>query len=303
MTETDYSKVDPEGNAEKLSTRKILPVNLTSYDFLKTIALILMIIDHVGIYFFPDENWFRIFGRLCVPIWFFLIGYARTRDIPFKVLFGAALLISGTFVAGEVIFPVTILITLMIGRYYIDTWMKAASKGGEAMAGLFFMLLILTFPSAFAFEYGTLGLLFTVFGALCRYKQDYKEHLPQGFTRQIMFFALASFFAFTLLQITPMKILTMGQFAFICIGMASVYFMLNRFQPAELPNLTKALPSFVTGLLKLTGRHTLEIYVAHLLIFKGVAMYLYPEKYQFLQWNWTHENTMKFLEFLFSTGS
>ncbi len=47
---------------------KILPRDLTSYDLLKTLAVILMIIDHVGHHFFPDEMWFRVVGRLCVPI-------------------------------------------------------------------------------------------------------------------------------------------------------------------------------------------------------------------------------------------
>lgn len=302
MEDTDFSKVDPEGNTEKLSTKKKLPLNLTSYDFLKTIALILMIIDHTGVYFYPDENWFRIFGRLCVPIWFFLIGYARTRDIPLNVIIGIGLIASGNILAGEYLFPLSILVTLMIGRYYIDVWMRAARKGGEAMAGLFFMLVILTFPTALVFEYGTMGLLFTVFGALCRFKQDYKEELPQSYTRQILFFAIGSFTVFTLMQIVPMTVLTGAQLFVVCAGMAAVYFILNRFQPAELPHITKMLPSFVNGLIKLTGRRTLEIYVAHLLIFKAAGVYLYPERFQFLQWNWTTENTQKFIDFLFSTS-
>ena len=282
------------------TSQKPLPANLTSYDFLKTIAIILMVVDHVGVYFYPDESWFRILGRLCVPIWFFLIGYARTRDIPWRIVAGIFILAASNMLAGEYFFPMTILVTLMIGRYYIDVWMRAARKGGEAMAGLFFMLLLLTFPTAFIFDYGTMGLLFTVFGALCRYKQDYKDTMPEGFKRQILLFASGSFFIFIIMQASPMKILTGPQLTTLCLGMLAIYFILNRFQSAELVNITNAMPRFFTTIIQFTGRKTLEIYVVHLLVFKALAFYIYPDRFQFLQWNWTHEKVEKFIAFLFN---
>ena len=51
---------------------KTLPTAITSYDLFKTLAVATMLIDHVGIYFFPDELWFRVIGRLSFPIWLFL---------------------------------------------------------------------------------------------------------------------------------------------------------------------------------------------------------------------------------------
>ena len=188
--------------------RKKLPVSLTSYDLLKTAAIILMVIDHLGAYFYPDETWFRILGRLCVPIWFFLIGYARSRDLSFKALAGAGLLFIGAMFAGEHVLPVSILVTLMIGRNYIDSWMGAGRRGGEALAGLFFILLILSVPTSMAFEYGTAGLLFTVFGAMCRYRQDNEGKLSAVYKREILYFAGASFAAFTMMQAAPMPSLT-----------------------------------------------------------------------------------------------
>ena len=59
---------------------KTLSSYLTSYDLLKTLALVLMVIDHIGYFFYPEEMWWRVLGRLSVPIWFFLIGYANARD-------------------------------------------------------------------------------------------------------------------------------------------------------------------------------------------------------------------------------
>ena len=53
---------------------KALPKNITSYDLFKTLALVLMIADHIGFYFYPNELWLRAFGRLSAPMWLFLIG-------------------------------------------------------------------------------------------------------------------------------------------------------------------------------------------------------------------------------------
>lgn len=73
---------------------------------LKLIALITMVIDHVGILFFPDQEWMRAIGRLTMPIFGYAIarGFFYTRDstgylirlsilavasqLPFTLLFG-----------------------------------------------------------------------------------------------------------------------------------------------------------------------------------------------------------------------
>jgi len=49
---------------------------------LKIIAMISMAIDHVGAVFFPDAMWFRMIGRLAMPIFSFCIaeGFTHTKD-------------------------------------------------------------------------------------------------------------------------------------------------------------------------------------------------------------------------------
>ncbi len=50
---------------------------------LKVIAIIAMTVDHVGAFLYPDDLWFRIVGRLTIPIIAFLIveGYHHTTNI------------------------------------------------------------------------------------------------------------------------------------------------------------------------------------------------------------------------------
>ena len=49
---------------------------------LKMLALITMVIDHVGAVFFPQLYWLRYIGRISMPIYAFLIsqGYKYTRN-------------------------------------------------------------------------------------------------------------------------------------------------------------------------------------------------------------------------------
>ena len=62
---------------------------------LKIIAAIAMLIDHVGLMFFPENALFRIVGRLAFPIFAFMIAegckYTRSRLRYFLQLFGLAL--------------------------------------------------------------------------------------------------------------------------------------------------------------------------------------------------------------------
>ena len=65
---------------------------LTSTDLLKLAGLALVLVDHYGLFFDPDQTWWRVFGRPAAPIFFFLIGFARTNAIPaYWLVLGAIL--------------------------------------------------------------------------------------------------------------------------------------------------------------------------------------------------------------------
>jgi len=51
---------------------------------LKIIAMVTMVLDHVGVALFPNIAWLRILGRLSFPIYAFMIaeGCRHTRSIP-----------------------------------------------------------------------------------------------------------------------------------------------------------------------------------------------------------------------------
>lgn len=92
-------------------------------DFLKFLAMLTMLIDHIGYLFFPTQMIWRIIGRLSFPIFAFLIarGYRYTSS---KVNYAGRLFIFGLisqipyiyFVPGKL----NIMFTLFIGLVIIE---------------------------------------------------------------------------------------------------------------------------------------------------------------------------------------
>lgn len=124
---------------------KTLPNVITHLDLIKTIAIILVVIDHIGFYFFPDAMWFRAMGRLGgVPVWFFLIGYANTRNIPNKWLIGAFVLIGLDLVLFQHVFPMNVLVTLGALRLGIDLIMKGMVRS-RYLFWLFVVIMVMAY--------------------------------------------------------------------------------------------------------------------------------------------------------------
>lgn len=258
---------------------KQLPAALTSYDLLKTLALILMVIDHVGYFFFPDDMWWRILGRLSVPIWFFLIGYASTREVPKLFWILGAAVAASALVAGEYLFPLNIVFMLIIARLSVDWMFTHALRNREAFAGMFFLLFLMGIPSLAFIEYGTIGLLFTLMGTLKRREDDVKA--PRW---MLWAFISASVFVYILIQGLLMPSISGAQLLVFLSGMIVLMIVLNRFRPHVFEKLnTKTMPPI--ALLQLTGRRTLEIYALHIIILRALAMMHDPERFSFLEFD------------------
>ena len=59
-------------------------VAVDNADWLKTAAIIFVVVDHIGYFFIDDAQWWAVFGRMAAPIFFFLLGYAHSRTIPLR---------------------------------------------------------------------------------------------------------------------------------------------------------------------------------------------------------------------------
>ena len=263
---------------------KILPRNITSYDLIKTLAIMLMLVDHIGFYFFFEDTWWRVFGRMCVPIWFFLIGYANTRALDRRFLIGGLILVAGDMIAGLYVFPANILFTMLIMRFVLDTVTGAILRGGQQTLWFVAVVaLMLTIPSMMIFEYGLQGLTLALFGWFIRHQGDEQVQKVLG-TQAVTQYSLFAFVTFIILQWVLFG-MDVPQFWVLSAGCLAVFAILMVFKPMEFPGLTARLGA-VSGLIRFTGRRTLEIYVGHLLLFKVLGMLVDPERFSFLNWTW-----------------
>lgn len=266
-----------------------LPTHLTSYDLLKAAAVLLMIIDHLGYYFFPENNWLRVIGRFCVPMWFFLIGYAHSRHLG-RDLLGSALVLSlSRFVFGMSIFPLNILWTIIAIRLVLDPVMKRILKDEGSYRSLFWfvfvMIAVFGTPLVLVSEYGIQGLVFAAAGYLCRHKYDAQGvskpciFMPKDITSNLFVFSI---FVFVINQI--------GMFGFkgyeivaLVAGTLVVVVALDSFRPRE---IQMRYLRFIVPFLQIMGRQTLWIYVGHTLVFRMLAAYLSPERFELWDWQW-----------------
>lgn len=272
------------------SMKKILPKEITSQDLIKFLAVLLMITDHIGHHFYPDEIWFRVFGRLCVPIWFFLIGFAKTNERPLFLWAAAVLVLLSAIISGQYVFPLNILFSMIIMRYYRDGFIQNALHNPESMRGIFLILLLSTLPSGLVFEYGSMGMLFVIIGHIVRNKEQSMHNVSEKY---ILLFICLSFFSFFIAEGITLPSLSVTQAVVLFSGLVAIAVLLWRFEARTYPILTQKLPFPLASFIRFTGRHTLEIYVVHILFFRVACMLLYPDKYDFMGWGWLPASMMR----------
>lgn len=247
---------------------KVLPKDLTSYDVLKTLAVVLMIIDHIGMYFYPEALWWRVFGRASAPIWLFLIGYSNSRDLPAKLWIGAVILtFAGLFDMAE-FWPLTILVGMMVVRKIIDQSARTIFAGFEPfMFGLVGLSLFMI-HSHLVVEYGLLCLVIALYGYLVRRRAS-EEGGGIALYQRVVFiaFALVSYLAMNVVGTELSAVQSASMIGVVALTFGVLYF----FKSQTYQKITAALPKAVVAIIQFGGRRTLEIYVAHILLFKLLA--------------------------------
>ncbi len=249
-----------------------LPHSLTSLDLLKSAAIILVIVDHIGMFFFPDEYWWRLFGRLCVPIWFFLIGFARSRTVPAKWLYCAGTLSMGNLIFGLTLLPLNILYNLAFCRIAVDKVAALVKKNLFVLYGFALLMFLLVLHSSVLVDYGTLGLMLILLGHMNRNEDSYSY---TSFERLTYFLVATSLYAasqwtFFNDEVNPMNTL---QNLFLFISLPMVGLLLYFFKSVTFKTPPAGL-ALLTPVFQFLGRYTLEIYTLHLLIFSALGLVL-----------------------------
>lgn len=260
---------------KSFSEKYLLPTDtrqfdLSSYDLLKALAIILMVIDHIGFFFVStgisglqnivDPEWFRTFGRLCVPIFFFLIGYAKSREIPTRWLIGALIVDAVAGVVLGATLPLCILFSLIFCRLVID-WVFDFLKIHAIYRLMILLLLIFFVPvSDMVFEYGTLGLLWAMVGYCIRNREKVEPEFGRLFPLALTAIVVMAFVIFQSMRFA----LSDMQSLVLAFGTVAITYTLWHFKPSVYAH-TGSHP--YAPLVRFMGRYTFEIYVVHYTLF------------------------------------
>jgi len=230
---------------------------LTSRDLWKSLAILWMVIDHIGMYFFPEELWWRTIGRLSAPIWFFFAGYSSpSKRYPIELFFLCGLLTVSKWWLGYSALPINILATILMCRAFIHLIEVYFHKQPEWT--VYLLLAIWYLPTTLLFEYGSVALIVAYAGYCVRLH----PRKPQTFIAMAL-----AFFTYTLIEGHAIGYSPV-QFVVITSGVALELWSLWHFQAKR---FATGNTQHLTAPLRYIGRNTQYIYVLHVMLFMWLA--------------------------------
>jgi hypothetical protein len=239
----------------------------TTLDVLKTVAVVLMIADHVGLYVL-DSSWLRVAGRPVAVIFGFLIGFSATTRVPPSWIglgIGLTLLNRWLFPNDE---PHTldILLTLALTRMAIPFFDRLHRAHPLLLVPMVAVLGVLTEPVNAFLEYGTEVPIVALLGTAVRLDRGRPgEEAARKAT------ALAALVAIGLVALRHFEFEPAEATACMAV-LAATMLALASFRITPV-----ALPPPIAPAVRWAGRNTLMIYAVHLAAFQLAAWAMLPE--------------------------
>ena len=182
-----------------------MKIRLLNGNILKILACIFMFIDHLGVFFFPNDEILRIIGRLPMPIFAFFIaeGAYYTKN---KIAYLANVLLLGLIISlvTNVVthaINIDILITFSLSLILIfifdlikDSIYLKNKKNIIIYSSIFiitFSLILVLFHYVY-FEYRLFALLIPFFLSLCNFKYKNISDDKKNLIKFLMFIAIYS---------------------------------------------------------------------------------------------------------------
>ena len=242
--------------------------SLNTWDLYKFVAIVLMTIDHIGLYLMPSEFVFRMIGRMCVPIWLFLAGYGCfspknniKRRLQKDVLLAFVLIsILHIFYTGG-LFPLDILAAIWLGRYMLYSYGRKIDKYATYILLLF---LPISYPSYDLMVYGTAGISWMILGYLAAKHPGGLRNMRLRLYGSIIFIvhAISQFIYFDFPEV---------YFLHFSSGLAMIFVLLMLFKPRPDMETQPAWAQIITCL----SRHSLVYYISHIVLCMALAIAIY----------------------------
>lgn len=232
---------------------------LNTHDSLKIIGIILMIIDHVGQFFFPENLWLRLIGRGAAPLFFFLVGYDNRLRISVALLaYGSILSFTGYLLNGH--FWINILLNFVLIDRFLHLLPPERLNNANRLI-IFVCIMLITCVIFPYIEYGLAGLLIAFSARLLALKD------PQGqyyWLATLLFYYVtqAIVFGFFVAEryLVAFGILTLG-----------LFYGLRAYSLRPI-----GCPAWLLPMALVISRYSLAIYFYHLILLQSFSLYQHP---------------------------
>jgi len=167
---------------------------------IKTLAVISMLIDHVGLIFFPDILWLRFVGRLAMPLFAFAVARAFSGDLDDTKALRYAIRLGIFALVSQIPYSFMVSNTLNI----VFTWFFGFSllyifKRSVLLSGVLGIVSILLCAFFTPLEYGLCGVLYPLMFYICLFKN--KNYILTLCGSLTLYFVYGIQFDFNLIQI------------------------------------------------------------------------------------------------------
>jgi hypothetical protein len=236
-----------------------------TYDMLKVLAMIAMVVDHVGVYYFEGEQIFRIIGRIAMPCFLFLVGYSSKWNNKKDIYIMAALLLAFYAATSGPILPLNILFSIIVTRMMLGFLEKKGWIGKTQW--MFVIALVLYVPFLFLLDLTVFNFLFALGGY-------YVKHYPLQIKTQVLLLSAATLYFLEESFWFGFEGYYAYGLALLLYTMAGIFYLFSLEQVPEKKGVTWLFP-----VLMFISRYSLYLYVAHLIIIRGIDFYIDPEHY------------------------
>jgi hypothetical protein len=239
---------------------------ITDIDVLKLAGLALVLVDHYGLFFDPDETWWRVFSRPGAPIFFFLIGYARTTNIPASWIVLGAILTGLDIVSDGWDASLNILFSFALLRRVLPHAEGLITQKRLALPLLALALAALAPLFGNVIEYGFSGWLWALLGLSARCALGGEP--GSALARNIVGLVCGEFYLFSESLFWRLEFAQIFALSLLIGGLVATLLAFRR------KDLTWRPPAPLAQTLNWIGRRSLEIYAGSTIAMQAVSLVL-----------------------------
>lgn len=237
-------------------------------DLLKTLAILTMIIDHIGLYLYPESMVMRVIGRTAMPVFCFFAGYNFHDKPKTKIIIWGVLLHVYTTIIFKHFITTNILIPIYLGQCYIYYFRKSITHLFYSGYCHVIAMVILWYISGAIIDYGTLVIAIMILGFIA--KQEPKN------LKLCCFIAIFTIFTHSIFNVLAISFSDLNfsntNLNLNIILLISTYILM----------IMKDYSQKISLNLKWISRNVLYIYCVQLVVFQFLCVYKYT--YGFKNW-------------------